>query len=537
MPAANRDAARPVREPVPAQIASFVELFVWLLVLKSFFLPLFIIPTGSMAESLRGANATLTCPNCGHEMTIGLQEDRNYGGRLRPPEWVQCPNCRWHAPTDRTLPGAVALQPRTGDRIMVHGWNYDFGGGLGPQRWDVVVFKNPNEPAVNYIKRLIGLPGETIEIIDGDVFVARDGDETPRVARKTHEAQEALWFPYYDHDFRPVRPSPPRAELNPQWYDTRGYHPRWIATDPGGGWRDLESRAPRFRAPDGGRSEIQFVTDPDPATTAPGMVEDVYGYNGRLNTRMLPFMVTDVRLSAEVTFEADAGRDDGYVELCVTKNSDQFFARLQRDGTLTLQHAREDGLRGAHDEWGRTRVDTSRPLRLALAHADYRVAVQVNRRDVLESTPQQYPVDIEHVRTLATRRRPPLIRVAAERTALRLANLRIDRDVYYRSALADGRFVEEPGTGTQGRPVRIPDDAYFVLGDNSPQSLDSRWWSEEMLGAHLRPALADDRYAIGTVPADQMIGRAFLVYWPGFMPLPPLGAPALLDLGRVRWIH
>jgi len=63
--AANRDARKAPKEPVLTQIASFVELFVWLLVLKSFFLPLFIIPTGSMAETLAGAHATFTCPNCG----------------------------------------------------------------------------------------------------------------------------------------------------------------------------------------------------------------------------------------------------------------------------------------------------------------------------------------------------------------------------------------------------------------------------------------------------------------------------------------
>ena len=46
------------KEPVIEQIASFVWFFVLLLVFKGFFLPLFIIPTGSMAETLCGAHGT-----------------------------------------------------------------------------------------------------------------------------------------------------------------------------------------------------------------------------------------------------------------------------------------------------------------------------------------------------------------------------------------------------------------------------------------------------------------------------------------------
>lgn len=534
MPAANRDANPPVREPVPAQIASFVELFIWLLVFKSFFLPLFIIPTGSMAETLSGAHAYHVCPNCGYEIAIGFHEDRLGGGRLRPPEWVQCPNCRWHAPASVGGRPGVALTPKAGDRIIVHGWNYDFGGALGPRRWDVVVFRNPNEPSVNYIKRLIGLPGETVEIIDGDIFVREPGETGDvHVARKTRHAQQALWMNYYDHDFRPRYAALPHAALRGSDYDPRGYHPRWVEIDATGGWTGLDTRTPRFDARQ--RSEILFVTDPDPAARTPGLIEDVYGYNGRLHRGLAPYTVTDVRLSAEVKLEE--GQPDGFLELSITKYDDQFFARLRADGRLLVAHANAKELRGAQEVWADLPVDVSRPRRLSIGHADYQLVVQVDGQEVFVSTPEQYSVPAEQARARAGERRPPVVRVAAERARGQLAHLRIERDVHYRSATADPRWQSTPGTGVQGNPVTLPSDAYFVLGDNSPASLDSRWWTEEALGAHLRARRDAGHYVLGTVPADQMIGRAFLVYWPGFLPVGPLNLQILPDLGRVRWIH
>ncbi len=42
-----------------------------------------------------------------------------------------------------------------------------------PRRWDLTVFRYPENPSVTYVKRLVGLPGEEITIKDGKVSTYR----------------------------------------------------------------------------------------------------------------------------------------------------------------------------------------------------------------------------------------------------------------------------------------------------------------------------------------------------------------------------
>src|SRR5699024_7959761 len=62
----------------------------------------------------------------------------------------------------------------TGDRIFGNRLAYVLGD---PQRFDIVIFRYPDDESQLFIKRIIGLPGETVEITDGKVYI--DGSETP----------------------------------------------------------------------------------------------------------------------------------------------------------------------------------------------------------------------------------------------------------------------------------------------------------------------------------------------------------------------
>lgn len=55
-----------------------------------------------------------------------------------------------------------------GDYLIIDELSYKF---REPKRGEVVVFKNPRNPPQRFIKRIIGLPGETVEIKDGQVTI------------------------------------------------------------------------------------------------------------------------------------------------------------------------------------------------------------------------------------------------------------------------------------------------------------------------------------------------------------------------------
>jgi len=55
-----------------------------------------------------------------------------------------------------------------GDYLIIDEISYHF---REPQRGEVVVFRYPDDPSQRYIKRIIGLPGETIEIKDGQIMI------------------------------------------------------------------------------------------------------------------------------------------------------------------------------------------------------------------------------------------------------------------------------------------------------------------------------------------------------------------------------
>lgn len=73
----------------------------------------------------------------------------------------------------RVPSGSMENTIQEGDRII--GWRFTYAFS-DPKRGDIVVFPNPNpvtgsEGKENYVKRIIGLPGETVRVENGQVYI------------------------------------------------------------------------------------------------------------------------------------------------------------------------------------------------------------------------------------------------------------------------------------------------------------------------------------------------------------------------------
>ncbi len=181
-------------------VETIVFVVVLVLLLKLFITEAFVIPTGSMAETLYGYQKIVKCPKCEHEFPVNSHDEvegRQGDGRRMNLYGYCCPNCRHigHLKDLNPVPNN-----RTGDRVLVLKPLYHV---RQPQRGEVVVFKFPEKPqdrytAQNYIKRCKGFGGETVAIYRGDLYVTTslsypaDDSQFPRPADPLE-----LWRPEY----------------------------------------------------------------------------------------------------------------------------------------------------------------------------------------------------------------------------------------------------------------------------------------------------------------------------------------------------
>lgn len=77
------------------------------------------------------------------------------------------------------------------DRIVAFRLSYLFSE---PERGDIAVFRYPDNEEVLYVKRVIGLPGETVEIQDGYVYI--NGSDTPLEEPYLKETPTDSFGPY-----------------------------------------------------------------------------------------------------------------------------------------------------------------------------------------------------------------------------------------------------------------------------------------------------------------------------------------------------
>lgn len=493
--AAFRSGPPPRRTPLRDNLESIVIAILLVLCVRQMVVEAFRIRHGSMAPTLSGDHYEVQCPNCGWMFEVGEDKVGRDGE-------VECPNCRYtwegaaiydelgrplrfrwpawlwntaRAPDGRVLTGAQAANrvPRSASRIFVNKFVYRF---RKPRRWEVAVFIFPvyeaycpdcdwrgevrkiegarcpicgserlEIEAKNFIKRIVGLPGERISLRDGDVYV------NGRLERKPAEVQKGLWFHVFDSSFMP------REEVVPTW--------------------DLSTAPQRWaRQPQGGVLEVDALGSEEPVMGAFGReIRDFYPYDGvSLKAgggvgSSGGAVVGDCRIQARVRL-SEAG-EDGAVLLSIRDGGRIFYfsVGVGPDAEAVLREydtpIRRIPVRGLSRQASR---------RLALQNYDDRVVVRLDDEELF-TYEYQSRTAVEHGVGFGARD----ARVTWERIA-------IDRDVYY--APAGGR---EPGYAYE-----VAQGEYFVLGDNSPASSDSRRWEDP------------------GIPRENLIGRAMVTFWP-----------------------
>jgi signal peptidase I len=555
------------RESIESFVVVFLAFLIWSLEAEGF-----VIPTGSMAPTLMGRHKELACPQCGYVYTVNADREVEVS-RLGPgagPRIARgtCENCRFEA--------AVTDAPSfSGDRIYVmkEGLSLPFfpaAGRVQLARWDVAVFKLPEEPEVRYIKRLVGMPNEVLRIQGGELWVKLpDGPAEFERPLRPLDHQQAMQVMVYDDRHRAAALSG-----DPRWL-------RWSAAVPGA-WTEPE---PGTFVPDRPRTdwaELRYRhVVPDPGqwkairdgrrpTDLPRatIITDYSSYNTDLSDPdraeprraarawLQPHWVGDLTVSLRLIVRERAGRlrleliEAGLSNRCeIDLASGE--ASLSHGGA-SLGHAASTGINGpgTYD--------------VAFANVDGRLTLWVDG-NLPFGGGRSYATNPQPMAPTAADLEP--VRIAAHQAAIAVDNLVLKRDVYYtlepsESDYADlGAAQSDPSalfdllsdperfaflTHHTPRDYPIAPGHYLMLGDNSPWSRDGRAWGQaDQIGPNLPGHGWDDSgRASWEVPEALLVGKAFCVYWPHLQPVWPnlrlgedIRLPALPYIQRMRWIR
>jgi signal peptidase I len=544
---------RGLRETVESVVVAFILAFLF----RTFQAEAFVIPTGSMAPTLMGAHKDVTCPECGYQYAAGassedsqMAEQQGREPDVRLVLEACCPLCRYWA---NVGPGS-GERTFGGDRILVSKFAYDF---REPERWSVIVFKNPSEAQTNFIKRCVGLPGETIRIRQGDIFVRASGDDSFRRALRGPREQRAMAQIVYDNDY--VVDEMTKAGWPLRWQQFPADDAGWKSEDGG-----------RSFAIDRGANETgsaekwlryqhfvpsipdwrQLVRGDKPSSQVkPLLVTDFVAYNTSVpqgatanDPRMLGLhWVGDLMLECDL--ESTDGK--GAAVLDLVKGGHHFRAALDFESgevALTIDDQQQPLAKA------NAKIQGSGSHEVIFANIDRQLRLWIDG-DVLEfagETAATYP-QLEDDIPRSTPQDPLDLApagIASRGAGLAARHIKLWRDLYYVamdrsppmfSPLADYNHPSTPGgmsytelyefwsnparwspeggrsPFTLRRTVEFPlaVDQFFMLGDNSPASSDARLWDEEKF-----------------VARELLVGQALLIFWPhSFHQIPGTSIP------------
>jgi signal peptidase I len=575
----DNSAAAPKTHAMRETVESIVIAFVLAFLFRTFEAEAFVIPTGSMAPTLMGRHKDVDCPKCGYRFQVSASEEESDDPRAMRVDNVagMCPICQFVLPMRPDLPGNIAegregdidfQRSHNGDRILVNKYVYTYSE---PQRWDVVVFKFPGNAQINYIKRLVGLPGEKLRIFQGDVFVGEHSasrQEDFDILRKPADKVLAMRQLVHDTDHDP-------AELF-----EAGWPLRWksMPGDDAGSWKvettlDATNVRQKFSIDaatdtdswlrythfvpnyDVWRELAQFQRNAPPGSPAPfsrnanavrpRLIMDANPYNarqGRYGAQDRGNLAIDpqklgLHWVGDLIVEADVNVEDSRGELLLdlVEAGQHFRCTIDlKSGKATLSVV---GI-ADYQPTAATSIRGPGEYRVAFANVDDQLLLWVNgdlvkfeggteydvnqvfgqRRAIVPRTSGDDPGDLAPAG------------IGARNARLSVTGLRLWRDIYY---IADswernrGDLVMDFNHPWHPQLLALPYEPslwrhfeernhadfplaagqYFVMGDNSAESSDARLWLNRDPRTGGKPGGA-------YLERSMLIGKALCVYWP-----------------------
>lgn len=397
-----------------------------------------IVEGGSMAPTLQGAHRAWTCADCRREFVCGLESLPDAG---MP---AVCPWCHAAQSSDDGV-------DRPADRVLV------LRGALAgaPRRWELVALHSPEPGGQLCVKRVVGLPGERIEIRAGNVWV--DG----QMARKSLDQQRAMSVLVDDMAGASAAASACR------WRDDVGH------------WRQDGARlvhSIKRESPDEETHWLDFIARPWlsddvlDVDTARRTIMDEGPHDQNESRTLNP--VRDLLVHGVIT-----SRGAGELWFRGQTRAANILVQLDlASGQVSLKSA------GQVRQFQTTLPIGVRPCTFDWLLADGQVLLAIDGKLVVEfaneavladGVPGDEPSAADGL----------CLAIGARGADVTLGDLQVWRDVYYTAPRAAERLSE----------YRLGPDEYLVLGDNSAHSQDSRDW---------RP---------GPVPASLIVGR--VVRW------------------------
>lgn len=568
------NAPAPPRESVKETLVSVIIAFVLAFVFRGFVIEAFVIPTGSMAPTLLGQHMRFIGQRTGTEWTVNPRDSAALADGQMSPDPLpvqgrvgQFPAVPAVDPSSGEPIGprqGVNIPTRAGDRILVLKYLYAL---REPQRLDVVVFKNPEDPGVNYIKRLLGLPNQLVAIVDGDIFFR----PLPPDDNGPYGARPSTWN---EPGWRIARAEDATARATWQRVFDSALVPRPATAEPGSSFRVL----PPF---EGATTDWQLVDAAGhalPVYRYAGQAPTALVYNDRSTERMPdgttrprpiaqaftltdytpfnqlvvmparpPFPVSDIAVRAAVEFSPTGTPGAARrVAVLLKARGHEFRATVDSAGSVKLQMRPDPATLppGSPPAWNDLASGSVEPTVLLMPaeiefwHLDQRLSLFIGGRLVARADYDWSPAqrvkhatgrDLETLTsadTLVSQQlskpelyRKPQLRLEFDGGPLTLHRVVVSRGLHYRS---DERIVaaREPGQRATAEPswathplttMALGPDQFFCCGDNSAMSHDGRMW-----GPPHPWVRAKIDSTPGIVPRDLMLGKAFFVYFPAW---------------------